>query len=329
MLYVAGMEKRLLQTRVGFSLTHLENGEKVNWILPGLTFADDIVLTAETVEDLQKLLDVCTTEAAARHLNFNAKKSAVVQFTGSEEITVGSLQLSGEAVPVQSAYKYLGITLSTASDYLQEYHAHLRQSAVRGAGILRKRSLWCCNRFMVTRELWKSVMVPGLSFANAVVCVPGEVREFLERRQREVGRMALGCHGNVANEAVQGDLGWSSFEAREASSKVAYDGRLRHMDRCRWAKRLFVYTYMTGVQTRWQRRLYQLESKYGFFAEPVEAPTAEKWEAEVRRRVRESEAIQWLEAAQAKTTLKIYTEGKQVISAETHLFENSLGSRLL
>ena len=141
--------------------------------------------------------------------------------------------------------------------------------------------------------------------------------------------MALGCHGNVANEAVQRDLGWSSFEAREASSKVAYDGRLRHMDRCRWAKRLFVYTYMTGVQTRWQRRLYQLESKYGFFAEPVEAPTAEKWEAEVRRRVRESEAIQWLEAAQAKTTLKIYTEGKQVISAETHLFENSLGSRLL
>ena len=134
---------------------------------------------------------------------------------------------------------------------------------------------------------------------------------------------------NVANEAVQGDLGWSSFEAREASSKIGYDGRLRHMDRGRWAKKLFLYTYMTGVRTRWQKRLYQLEKKYGFFAEPVKAPTAEKWEAEVRKRVREREVSLWFEAAQAKSTLLMYTNHKQQIAAETLLYDNSLGSRLL
>uniref|UniRef100_A0A6B0UCP1 Putative tick transposon n=1 Tax=Ixodes ricinus TaxID=34613 RepID=A0A6B0UCP1_IXORI len=92
--------------------------------------------------------------------------------------------------------------------------------------------------------MWKAVVVPGLTFANAVVCVPGDTRTALERSQREVGRQALGCHGTVANEAVQGDLGWSSFEAREATSKVSYEGRLRLMDRCRWAKRLFAsYTH--------------------------------------------------------------------------------------
>ncbi|KAG0445257.1 hypothetical protein HPB47_017722 [Ixodes persulcatus] len=37
------MEERLIQSRVGFSLTHLEDGEEVNWVLPGLTFAGDIV----------------------------------------------------------------------------------------------------------------------------------------------------------------------------------------------------------------------------------------------------------------------------------------------
>ncbi|KAH6930248.1 hypothetical protein HPB50_012260 [Hyalomma asiaticum] len=45
--------------------------------------------------------------------------------------------------------------------------------------------------------------------------------------QRKVGRVALGCHGRVAVEAIQGDLGWSSFEAREASSRVACEGRFR------------------------------------------------------------------------------------------------------
>ncbi|KAG0420526.1 hypothetical protein HPB47_003443 [Ixodes persulcatus] len=125
-------------------------------------------------------------------------------------------------------------------------------------------------------------MVPGLTFANAVVCIPGDVRDILERRQREVGRQALGCHGMVANEAVQGDLGWSSFEAREAASKIGYDGRLRLMDRGR-------------------KRLYQLEKKYGFFNVPVAATTEQKWELEVRKRVREEEAVQWSEAARSKT----------------------------
>ncbi|KAG0419059.1 hypothetical protein HPB47_004397 [Ixodes persulcatus] len=157
----------------------------------------------------------------------------------------------------------------------------------------------------------------------------GDTRTALERRQREVGRQALGCHGTVANEAVQGDLGWSSFEAREATSKVSYDGRLRLMDRCRWAKRLFVYTHMTSLQSRWRKRLYQLEKKFGFFTEPVEATTEKEWESVVRKRVREQENVQWLEAARTKSTLTMYAELKQQITAETRLYDNSLGSRLL
>ncbi|KAG0411640.1 hypothetical protein HPB47_011244 [Ixodes persulcatus] len=132
-------------------------------------------------------------------------------------------------------------------------------------------------------------------------------------------------------KTVQGDLGWSSFEAREATSKVSYDGRLRLMDRCRWAKRLFVYTHMTSLQSRWRKRLYQLEKKFCFFTEPVEATTEKEWESVVRKRVREQENVQWLEleAARTKSTLTMYAELKQQITAETRLYDNSLGSRLL
>ncbi|KAH7981574.1 hypothetical protein HPB49_025558 [Dermacentor silvarum] len=73
----------------------------------------------------------------------------------------------------------------------------------------------------MVRDLWKLVHVPGLTFSNAVVCMSAPTREWIERRQREVGRVALGCHGAVENEAIQGDLGCSSFEAREAVSKIA------------------------------------------------------------------------------------------------------------
>lgn len=59
----------------------------------------------------------------------------------------------------------------------------------------------------------------GLTYANAVLCVPGSVQEVLERRQRDIGRQALGCYGMVANEAVQEDLGWSSFEAEKRPAR--------------------------------------------------------------------------------------------------------------
>ncbi|KAG0429910.1 hypothetical protein HPB47_023173 [Ixodes persulcatus] len=128
----------------------------------------------------------------------------------------------------------------------------------------------------------------------------------MERRQREVERQALGCHGMVATEAVQGGLGWSSFETREATSKITYDSRLRFMDRGRWPKRLFIYTYLTGVQTGWRKWLYQLEKKYGFFSTPVTITSDRKLEIERRNRVREEEAAQWAETAKSKSTLYMY-----------------------
>ncbi|KAG0422442.1 hypothetical protein HPB47_001734, partial [Ixodes persulcatus] len=114
----------------------------------------------------------------------------------------------------------------------------------------------------------------------------------------------------VATEAVQGDLGWSSFEARETTSKITYDSRLRLMDRGR----------------KW---LYHLEKKYGFFSTPVTITSDRKWEMEIRNRVREEEAARWAETVKSKSTLYMYHRYKHEISAETRLYDNSLGSRLL
>ncbi|KAG0415221.1 hypothetical protein HPB47_007620 [Ixodes persulcatus] len=64
-------------------------------------------------------------------------------------------------------------------------------------------------------------------------------------------------------------------------------------------------------------------------SEPLEVVTGERLESKVRSRVREREVFQWFEAAQAKPTLLVYSKNKQLIVAETLLYDNSLGSRLL
>uniref|UniRef100_A0A6G5AEA8 Putative tick transposon n=1 Tax=Rhipicephalus microplus TaxID=6941 RepID=A0A6G5AEA8_RHIMP len=97
-------------------------------------------------------------------------------------------------------------------------------------------------------------MVPGLTFGNAVLCMRSEVQARLEIKQRGIGRLALGAHGNTPNQGVQGDMGWTSFEGREASSKIKFEKRLREMGEERWARKVFSFLYMKNVDTKWRKR---------------------------------------------------------------------------
>ncbi|KAH6932629.1 hypothetical protein HPB50_008198 [Hyalomma asiaticum] len=64
-------------------------------------------------------------------------------------------------------------------------------------------------------------------------------REWLERLQRVVGRIAPRCHGTAASEAFQGDISRSSFKEHEAASKLTFHCRLPYMARKRWSRRVF------------------------------------------------------------------------------------------
>ena len=53
-----------------------------NHIIPGLVFADDICLTADSLEDLQEMLDICQTWAEEYGMSFNTGKSELMQLAG-------------------------------------------------------------------------------------------------------------------------------------------------------------------------------------------------------------------------------------------------------
>lgn len=226
----------------------------------------------ENHRDMQALLNICAAEVEKLGLRYNAKKTTVVQLVG---VTLGNetLTLSGKALGVASLYKYLGVTMCAGGDIYSEHEEIVRRMALRAQCVLRRRSIWGFNRYLMVRDMWKLVHVPALTFCNAVVCLSHATREWLERRQREVGRTALGSHGAVAIEAVQGDLGWSTFEAREAASKLTYRGRLPFLRKERLARQVFDYLSATCMRTNWTNRIYRLEKKYGFFTAPIQADT--------------------------------------------------------
>ncbi|KAH7970482.1 hypothetical protein HPB49_008040 [Dermacentor silvarum] len=113
--------------------------------------------------------------------------------------------------------------------HAQESHQS-RHASVRAANVLRRRSLWGCNRFVLARVQWKATHVRVQTFDNAVICLSAETSQEMERGERRIGRLTLAFYELAAVEAIQGDLGWSSFETGEARSEAAYKGRLRLMN---------------------------------------------------------------------------------------------------
>ena len=125
-------------------------------------------------------------------------------------------------------------------------------------------SMWGFNRFEISKTQWKATAVPKLTYSNAVTVTSKKLQDLLERTQRDAGRWSLGIPGyKVANEFIQGELGWSSFEAREAQSKLRYMKRIQTMPEERWPKALLNMMDIIGTQTELCTRAQSLSKKYG------------------------------------------------------------------
>ncbi|KAH7932036.1 hypothetical protein HPB52_024979 [Rhipicephalus sanguineus] len=270
-------------------------------------------------------------EAQAIGLHFNPAKSACMVMASQEDpmqYTESRLMLQGNPIEWTSTYRYLGVTLSAAPHYTHHYESELKPRAMRKRAFLNSRALWAFNKFEVTRELWKSVAVPALTFANSVLCLSSGTRQSLEVRQREAGRAALGVHRGVPNEAVQGEVGWSSFEAREAVSKLAYERRLSQLPDGRWAREVFKYIHLKCINTKWVLRTKRLAERYEVApCRLTEKPQRDR-RTKVREAVQEAESASWRTMAAGKPALSFYSKAKQAIEKEP-LYENSKGSGLL
>ncbi|XP_077531313.1 uncharacterized protein LOC144143430 [Haemaphysalis longicornis] len=225
-------------------------------------------------------------------------------------------------LPRVKEYKYSGVRIKEGNNYLRNHEEQLRVKVKRNAAVMKHRALWGYNKYEVVRGMWKGVMVPGLTFANAVLCLKSDVPSGLEVNQRTVGRLALGAHGKTTNEAVQGDMGWASFEVREAQSKICFEMMLRAMDKRRWAAKVFRYLYLKSVDTQWLRKTRRLMIKYGKNSGECKTAKVPKTEA------RQIETNKWREKMEAKTSLEMYRAEKMNIRKE-NFYDNSQGSALL
>lgn len=76
-------------------------------------------------------------------------------------------------------YICLGSLSNEAPEYLQDQEKYMIAKRARKAAVVKHRELWNCNRYGVLK-IWKGVMVLGLMYQNAVLCMGLQVQAGLE-----------------------------------------------------------------------------------------------------------------------------------------------------
>ena len=203
--------------------------------IPLLMYADDIVMFASSVSELQQMNDVASEYARKNRFRHNGKKSAVMTFNASPQLKKRVNQtrwaLSGEKVGVEETYKYLGVDLVNNTADWKPHVSRLIRTA-------RKRSndlLWMCRRDKGIRPrtaatLWKAMVRPVLEYASELWAgdATQELAKQAESMQTDFARAILGLQGQwaISNAFVRAEMGLEKLSSRWEKLRLGYWRRL-------------------------------------------------------------------------------------------------------
>jgi hypothetical protein len=107
LLFILFMEPLIKYLRAGSVGVELSPGT----FLQCLLFADDICLVASSLEDLQRMLDLCTKWAVETRMVFNTTKSDLLHLAGAPPDANVLLSLSGRPLKWKTEVTYLGVPI--------------------------------------------------------------------------------------------------------------------------------------------------------------------------------------------------------------------------
>jgi len=263
-----------------------------------LLYADDIVLIADSPEQLQNMLACTELYARQWQFRFNTKpgKSDVV-ICGTEAQCAGpfpEFRLGEGVLNVSKQYKYLGVEMGLIgrgswSAYLDRAIGKAQFAANQLAYSVTGRSPL---QMSTSVHLFKALVRPVLEYGAAIwgpMCCDGRLNK-LESLQEQFGRRLLRLHPSAAGEYVRCELGLESVAERVSLAVLRFYGRLTGMPDSRLAG--FVFRQRCAQVDRneaklswcWHARQKLQEAEWSLAWRERAVP--ENWKAEAKSAVR-------------------------------------------
>ena len=80
-----------------------------------------------------------------------------------------------------------------------------------------------CNKLMIGKTYWQSVVVPAVLMGSSVVCWTKVELETMHRIENGVWRAVLGAPGYAPVVTLQGVVGTSKMLTRDLKTKICYE----------------------------------------------------------------------------------------------------------
>ena len=140
----------------------LEEGKE--WRLPGLLYADDLVLYGESEEDLRAMVRRFVEVCKRRGVKVNASKSMVIVLNGEEGLQC-EISVDGIRLEHVSEFKYLGCVLDESVTYKAKCHKKVASGRKVGGNIrplVNVRDL----QLQYAKALHETLLVPVLIYGS-------------------------------------------------------------------------------------------------------------------------------------------------------------------
>ena len=238
-LFINGLAVELKQEGFGVDVF----GRRVGILL----YADDIVLIAESPEQLQEMLSWTSRYANEWQFRFNTKpgKSDVV-VCGSKsqcEAPLPEFRMGDGVLRVSTYYKYLGVEMGKVGrgGWLSFLTRIDRKANVAMQQLVYSVSGRSPLQLRTAVHLFNTLVRSRMEYANSIwgaMCSASALRK-LERVQTQFGRRLLRLTDHIAGEYVRQELGMESVAERVAAATMRFWCRLSAMPESRLAGFIF------------------------------------------------------------------------------------------
>lgn len=165
--------------------------------LSGLIYADDLALLIERKEDIQPTLDCISRWCRSNHMSTNASKCAILAFGKkweeyTEELKLVDYLLEGKVLPINTCYKYLGVTFCSDLSWEKE----VKNRSEKGLKCLRMITPILRNdriRIKIRLNYLKAVWIPVVLYGSEVWYQSRNQMKVLDGLYLECIRMVMGC----------------------------------------------------------------------------------------------------------------------------------------
>ena len=278
--------------------------------IPGLFFADDIVLTGRDGEELQRLLNIVGQFGEERKLEFNPSKSKIMvnwreptttQRWDIQGVRVGEGNKYSVRVGECEEYKYLGVVMRLRGRIFKGMEVrrleNMRKQNNRVQGFCRN----TLNKAFCARVAWERVVLPGVLYGMEVVVNSKGWLGEAEKEQSKMGRFITGGSKWCSVAGIQGEVGWESIWARITKARLMYAKRFDEGQDI-WGQA--VMAEAEKIKSKWWVQVCALADTCGMHMSKCRQMGENQWKKMVRVQVNRKEIAVWRGEVKVHKTLE-------------------------